>query len=254
MRRFGLIGYPLTHSFSQRYFTEKFEREGVKDCVYQNFPIEDISDLPSLLKQYPDLEGFNITIPYKEIVLPFLESRSDVVNEIKACNCVFVADQLLHGYNTDVVGFEQSLSSFIKKKPNGALILGTGGSSKAVAYVLSKLKIPFSFVSRNPTSQQLSYQQLNKEIIQNHRLIINTTPLGMYPVEKFPEIPYEFLGSDHYLFDLIYNPATTIFLQRGADQGTSIMNGSEMLVLQAEESWRIWNQRATGNWQLAKGH
>ncbi len=242
MRRFGLIGYPLTHSFSQRYFAEKFQREGITDCVYQNFPLENISQLTSLLKEHPDLEGFNITLPHKEVVLPLLQSRSDVVLDMNACNCVRVINQQLRGHNTDVVGFEQSLSHFLEQKPNAALILGTGGSSKAVAYVLKKLKIPFSFVSRNPSSQQLSYQQLNEEIIRQHQLIINTTPLGMYPVEKYPEIPYESLGADHYLFDLIYNPATTIFLQRGADQGAKIMNGYEMLVLQAEESWRIWNQ------------
>jgi shikimate dehydrogenase len=242
MRRFGLIGYPLTHSFSQRYFAEKFHREGIMDCVYQNFLLESIKDLPTLLQEHPDLEGLNITIPHKEVVLPLLQTRSTVVREINACNCVRIVHQQLHGYNTDVVGFEQSLQKFIQQQPNRALILGTGGSSKAVAYVLKKLSIPYSFVSRNPSAQQYSYQQLDEKIIRDHPLIINTTPLGMYPVEKCPEIPYEFLSAEHYLFDLIYNPTTTVFLQRGQDHGARIMNGYEMLVLQAEESWRIWNQ------------
>jgi shikimate dehydrogenase len=242
MRKFGLIGYPLTHSFSQRYFTEKFQSEGKSNCDYQNFPLENISGLPGLLKDNPDLEGFNITIPHKEVVIPFLKSRSEVVSEINACNCIRVKNQDLHGYNTDVVGFEKSLSNFVGQSANAALILGTGGSAKAVAYVLKKMNIPFILVSRNPSAKQLSYQKLTEDIIRGHQLIINTTPLGMYPVEKSPEIPYEFLGPGHYLFDLIYNPAKTIFLERGENQGAKIMNGYEMLVLQAEESWRLWNQ------------
>ena len=242
MRRFGLIGYPITHSFSQRYFTEKFQKEGITDCVYQNFPIENIKDLPALLKEHPDLEGFNITIPHKEVVLPYLHSRSEVVKEINACNCIRVKGNLLHGHNTDVVGFEKSLLGFIGDKVNGALILGTGGSAKAVAYALKKLQIPFSFVSRNPSAGQLAYSHLTKSIMQQHQLIINTTPLGMYPVDQFPEIPFEFLDNRHFLFDLIYNPATTIFLAKGIEKGAKTMNGYDMLVLQAEESWRIWNQ------------
>jgi shikimate dehydrogenase len=241
MRRFGLIGFPLTHSFSQRYFTEKFKREDINNCVYQNFPIENISALANLLQEYPDLEGFNITIPHKEVMLPLLHSRSAVVNEINACNCVRVIEGQLHGHNTDVVGFEKSLCNFLTKQPEAALILGTGGSAKAVAYVLKKQKIPVSFVSRNPSPGQFSYNQLSELIVQHHQLIINTTPLGMYPAEKFPEIPYQYLGPQHYLFDLIYNPATTIFLDRGIAQGAKVKNGYEMLELQAEESWRIWN-------------
>ena len=242
MRRFGLIGYPLTHSFSERYFKEKFEREGITDCVYQNYPLADITQLPALLQRLPHLEGFNITIPHKEVIISYLQSRSPVVRAINACNCIRVVNQQLHGHNTDVVGFERSLGNFLDRNPNGALILGTGGSSKAVAYVLAKMNIPFSFVSRKATPQQWNYQQLNEEVIAQHQLIINTTPLGMYPVDKYPEIPYQFLTTNHYLFDLIYNPATTIFLQRGAAVGAKIRNGQEMLVLQAEESWRIWNE------------
>jgi shikimate dehydrogenase len=242
MRRFGLIGYPLTHSFSQRYFTEKFQKEDITDCVYQNFSIEDVSSLPSLLKEYPDLEGFNITIPHKEGVLSFLHSKSEVVKEINACNCIRVSGGLLNGYNTDVVGFKKSLENFLPQKPNSALVLGTGGSAKAVAYVLNEMQIPFNYVSRNPSPGQFSYAELTESIVHQHQLIINTTPLGMYPVDRFPEIPYEFLGTDHYLFDLIYNPSITLFLKKGADQGAQIRNGYEMLELQAEESWRIWNQ------------
>jgi len=242
MSMFGLIGYPLTHSFSQRYFTEKFQREGIHDCVYQNFSIEKISALPSLLKEHPDLEGFNITIPHKEEVLSYLGTRSDVVKEVKACNCIRVKDNLLHGHNTDVVGFEQSLNNFLQSAPTRALILGTGGSAKAVAFVLKKMKIPFSLVSRKPSPDQYTYDALTKSLIEQHQLIINTTPLGMYPVDQFPPIPYEFLGAHHYLFDLIYNPPTTIFLKKGAERGAKIKNGYEMLELQAEESWRIWNE------------
>ena len=245
MRKFGLIGYPLTHSFSQRYFTEKFEREDIRNCSYQNFSISDINDLPALLNEEPDLSGFNVTIPYKEVILPFLASTSDVVKQIKACNCVRRVGDRLHGHNTDVVGFEISLKNFLQDQPERALILGTGGNAKAVASVLNKLAIEYLFVSRRPSNGQLSYDHLSQEFIHQHRLIINTTPLGMYPVDKSPAIPYEFLTSQHYLFDLLYNPATTVFMQRGAAQGARVKNGYEMLELQAEESWRIWNTPLT---------
>ena len=242
MRRFGLIGHPLTHSFSQRYFTEKFQRQGIDNCLYQNFDIQEIAALESLLENYPDLLGFNITIPYKEVILPLLHARSHVVSEINACNCVRIIDKKLHGFNTDVVGFEQSLGSFLDRAPSGALILGTGGSSKAVAFVLNKLRIPFHFVSRSIIKDHFTYQQLTEQVMRDHELIINTTPLGMYPVDQFPPLPYEFIGPDHYLFDLIYNPAVTLFLKKGTERGAATKNGYEMLVLQAEESWRIWNQ------------
>jgi shikimate dehydrogenase len=241
MRRFGLIGYPLTHSFSQRYFTEKFQREGIKNCIYENFEVENISRLPFLLRQFPDLHGLNVTIPHKEEMITLLNFQSDVVKEIGACNCIRIEQGLLHGFNTDVTGFERSLSNFLQENPVAALILGTGGSSKAVAYVLKKLKISFSLVSRKPAAGQLSYEQLTEKVMAEHRLIINTTPLGMYPAEKAPSIPYQFLGPGHYLFDLIYNPSKTIFLGKGEKQGAHIKNGYEMLEIQAEESWRIWN-------------
>jgi shikimate dehydrogenase len=241
MRKFGLIGYPLTHSFSQRYFTEKFTREGIPNCSYENFSIGDINLLPDLLKEQPDLNGFNITIPHKNAILPFLASMSDVVRQIKACNCVRRIGEWLHGYNTDVVGFEISLQNFLKDQPERALILGTGGSAKAVSWVLDKMGINSSLVSRNPSTGQLSYQMLTPELIRQHKLIVNTTPLGMYPVDQSPDIPYESLTSEHYLFDLLYNPAETLFMQKGAARGAKVKNGYEMLELQAEESWRIWN-------------
>lgn len=242
MRRFGLIGYPLSHSFSKKYFTKKFEKEELSDCNYENFPLPSIDALKQVLS-LPGLEGLNVTIPYKEQVLSFLNYPSDVVKKIKACNCIKIKERKLYGYNTDVVGFENSLKKkynpFVHKK---ALILGTGGSAKAVIYVFEKLGIKLKSVSRKPSSQSLSYEQLTKEIILDHKLIINTTPLGMFPnVVEAPPIPYEYLSSEHFLFDLIYNPEKTLFLKKGEQRGTLIQNGYEMLVMQAEESWKIWN-------------
>ncbi|HEY7160319.1 MAG TPA: shikimate dehydrogenase, partial [Acidobacteriota bacterium] len=197
--------------------------------------------LPALLQDQPELEGFNITIPHKEGVIPFLFEKSKVVEEINACNCIRVKNRLLYGHNTDVVGFEKSLRNFIPNTPNGALILGTGGSARAVAFVLKKLNISFSFVSRKASPSQYSYSNLTKGIIEQHQLIINTTPLGMYPADQFPDIPYSYVGSKHFLFDLLYNPNMTIFMKKGAERGAKVKNGYEMLELQADESWRIWN-------------
>lgn len=242
MRRFGLIGYPLSHSFSQNYFTKKFRQEEISDCVYENFPIDSFSKFPSLIKDHPDLEGFNITIPYKEDIIPLLDSASLVVQDIRACNCVRVRNGELHGFNTDVVGFKKSLQNFLNEPVGSALILGTGGSAKAVAYVLNQMHIRFSLVSRKPKSEDLGYEDLTEEILKEHRLIINTTPLGMYPVDAFPDIPYTLLTPKHYLFDLIYNPAETLFLKKGKERGAKVQNGQEMLEIQAEESWRIWNE------------
>lgn len=244
MRQYGLIGYPLSHSFSQKYFTEKFQREGITGCVYDNFPLASIDEFAALIQQHPDLHGLNVTIPYKEKVIPFLHVQSEVVKAIGACNCIIIEYGELIGHNTDVVGFEESLSPLLQPHHKKALVLGTGGAAKAVHYVLNKLGIEFYEVSRTPaTARQLSYQQIDEAVIKEHELIINTSPLGMYPnIDECPPLPYQALTSKHYLFDLVYNPAKTLFLQKGEAQGAAIKNGHDMLIIQAEESWRIWNR------------
>jgi shikimate dehydrogenase len=242
MRRFGLIGYPLGHSFSKKFFTRKFEEESIQDCLYELFPIPAIDELPALLKQYPDLNGFNVTIPYKEQVIPYLNEASDVVKKIGACNCVKITGGKLKGFNTDVVGFEQSLLKSFPGLTGGALILGTGGAAKAVEFVVGRLGLKYKYVSREGGAHKLSYQQLDAAVMSEHRLIINTTPLGMSPaINQCPPIPYEYLTPDHCLFDLVYNPEMTLFMKKGMEQGARVQNGLEMLVIQAEESWKIWN-------------
>lgn len=242
MKRFGLIGYPLGHSFSKKYFTDKFLREGVSDCVYDTFPIASLDELTSLLKKHSDLVGLNVTIPHKEKVIGFLQEQSKVVSKTGACNCIHINKGKLSGHNTDVEGFQQSLEKSFPDLPSRALILGTGGSSKSVEYVLRQLKIPYLFVSRKPSTHNLSYEQLTSGIVKESGLIINTTPLGMYPqVVEAPPIPYDAIGSNHCLFDLIYNPEQTLFLQKGAERGAKVQNGLDMLTIQAEESWKIWN-------------
>lgn len=242
MRRFGLLGYPLTHSFSQKYFTEKFAKLGLSDCVYENYSLKDISELQGVLDTQADLRGLNVTIPYKKQVLEFLTDANEVVAKIGACNCISIKDGKRTGYNTDVVGFEQSLRPFLKAHHKKALVLGTGGASAAVVYVLEKLGIPFQYVSRTASEIAVSYDEIDETMLAAHQLIINTTPVGMYPnVDQYPDIPYQYLSSQHHLYDLIYNPAETKFLERGRLQGATTQNGQEMLILQAEESWRIWN-------------
>jgi shikimate dehydrogenase len=242
MKWFGLIGYPLLHSFSKKYFTEKFEKEGLKDCAYENFPIPGIDELTKILA-LPGLQGLNVTIPYKEQVISFLHQSSDVVKKTNACNCIKISGGRLYGFNTDVAGFENSLKGKLNPAIHQqALILGTGGSSKAVKYVLEKKGIKFTMVSRKPAAGSLSYEQITKEVILAHKLIINTTPLGMFPnMVEAPPLPYQFFTRDHFLFDLIYNPDKTLFLKKGEEQGAQIQNGYEMLVVQAEVNWKIWN-------------
>jgi len=243
MRQFGLIGYPLSHSFSKKYFTDKFEKEGWGNCSYDNYSLASISELPEMLKRNPSLEGFNITIPYKEQVIPFLSSASEVVQQVKACNCIKIEEGRLVGFNTDVTGFELSLKEKLSAHHQQALILGTGGAAKAVEFVLKKMGIHYRYVSRNPVAGNLSYEDITPALLAAYPLIINTTPLGMYPnVQAFPPLPYQSLGSNHYLFDLVYNPSKTVFLQKGEEQGAVIKNGQDMLVIQAEESWHIWNK------------
>jgi shikimate dehydrogenase len=245
MRLFGLIGYPLSHSFSQKYFVEKFKREGITDCRYELFSLKSIDDLKEILKENANLEGVNVTIPYKQQVLPYLYSLSGILKEIKACNCIKIIEGKLFGYNTDVIGFEKSLLPILEPWHKKALILGNGGATAAVIFVLKKLNIDFDIVSRSlHTNSTLCYKDLGEQVMKENLLIINTTPLGMYPqIDQYPDIPYEFITSKHLLYDLIYNPAKTSFLQKGETRGAIIKNGEEMLVLQAEESWRIWSEK-----------
>ena len=242
MRLFGLIGYPLAHSFSKKYFTEKFEKERLADCAYENFPIVSIEKFKSILQNYPQLKGLNVTIPYKEQVISFLDETSETVKAINACNCIKFFNGKLIGHNTDAIAFERSLQKELQPHHKKALILGTGGSAKAVEFVLKKMNIECRAVSRKEGEENLSYGQVTPSMIEEYRLIINTTPLGMFPdIAHAPLIPYEALTNEHFLFDLIYNPEKTLFLQRGEEKGATIKNGLEMLIVQAEESWRIWN-------------
>jgi shikimate dehydrogenase len=242
MRKFGLIGYPLGHSFSANYFREKFLREHIEGSLYSNYPIGDIQAITGLL-QDSELEGLNVTIPYKQSVIAFLDEADRVVKETGACNCIRIKYGRLSGYNTDVIGFEKSLEEKLEDRDRQALILGTGGSSKAVGWVLKKKGIAFRWVSREKKgADQLTYEELDSEILKSYSLIINCTPLGMYPhTEACPAIPYQWIGKDHYLFDLIYNPAQTLFLQKGTAAGARIKNGTDMLAIQAEASWSLWN-------------
>jgi shikimate dehydrogenase len=243
MRLFGLIGYPLGHSFSKDYFTKKFEDERRADCRYELFPISQISKLPELLQHHPDLRGLNVTIPYKESVLEYLHDIGHLPQGLPACNCIKISDGKLYGYNTDCIGFEQALVPLLQDQHRSALVLGTGGAAKAVTFVLKKLNIPFKQVSRKANRDEvIQYSQLTYSMVHQHKLIVNTTPLGTYPAaDEYPPIPYEALAEGHLLFDLVYNPATTAFMQRGLERGTAVINGWDMLVGQAEESWRIWN-------------
>jgi shikimate dehydrogenase len=242
MRRFGLIGFPLSHSFSKKFFSEKFERENTPFCAYENFPISEINQFPELLQQYPDLQGINVTIPYKKAIIPYLTSISSVVEAIGACNCIQIKEGALIGYNTDVVGFRQSLLPFLQPHHQQALVLGTGGASAAVVYVLKQLNISYKLVSRSRGQDTIAYQDVTQSMLASHTLIINTTPLGTFPqIEECPPLPYDLLTPSHHLYDLVYNPAETRFIKMGKEKGASFQNGWEMLIEQAKESWKIWN-------------
>ena len=243
MRQFGLIGYPLSHSFSQKFFTEKFLQENIVNAKYDNFPIPSIESFAGLWKENPNLEGLNVTIPYKKEVIPFLQHSSAVVQEINACNCIRKFNGELYGYNTDVIGFEKSLLPFLQPHHTHALILGTGGASAAVQWVLEKLKIQFQVVSRKGNAN-LTYDQLSASVIESHTLIINTSPLGMFPnVNEAPPIAYDAITAQHHLYDLVYNPTETLFMKNGLAKGATVQNGLAMLHIQAEESWAIWNAK-----------
>jgi shikimate dehydrogenase len=243
MRKFGLIGYPLGHSFSKKYFTEKFANEFLNDAVYENFELPKIDLLPDVVAENPDLRGLNVTIPYKESVLRYLDELNPEAENIGAVNTIKISSGKLTGFNTDYVGFIQSLSSLLQPAHKNALILGTGGSSLAVKYALEKLGIEYLLVSRDPLEEnETGYSNITEETLQSHTLIINTTPVGMFPDDsKYPEIPYQYLNERHLLFDLIYNPEETMFLKKGKERGAITKNGYEMLLLQAEEAWKIWS-------------
>ena len=251
-RLFGLVGFPLSHSFSQKYFTEKFKRENIPDAEFKNFSLEDINQFPGLIASNPSLCGLSVTIPHKQNVIKFLDGIDDTAKKIGAVNCL-KRWQMANGrwqtagYNTDIVGFERSLTPLLKPYHEQALILGTGGASKAVAHVLDKSKIKFRYVSRlmdqkTRSPEILSYKDIDTKIIGESLLIINTTPLGMFPkIDECPMLPYEHLTPKHLLYDLTYNPEESLFLKKGKEKGAAIKNGLEMLQLQAEEAWKIWN-------------
>ena len=244
MKLFGLIGYPLTHSFSAQYFTEKFEREGLEDYAFKAFPITNIDEFPDLLKNNPSLKGLSVTIPYKELVLQFVTNQSEEVKMIGATNSLKISRTTLIAYNTDIVGFEKSFVTHLKPHHKKALILGTGGASKAVQFVLRKLNINFLVVTRNSDLKKdfINYSMISESIMDEYNVVINCTPAGMWPlIDDCPDIPYNLINSNHYFFDLIYKPAKTLFLKKSELHGATIQNGYDMLIIQAEESWKIWN-------------
>ncbi len=244
---YGLIGYPLGHSFSAAFFKDKFERESIA-AEYRNFPLATIKELPQLLATEPALRGFNVTIPYKQAILPYLAKCSDEAAQIGAVNTVRVKRQLdgsvcLEGFNTDVIGFRESIHPLLQANHQQALILGTGGASKAVAYGLTQLGLEYRYVSRTPAPDRLTYADVTPELLRRYTVVVNTTPLGMYPnVETCPNIPYEALTPSHLLYDLVYNPEITTFLRRGAERGAATKNGLEMLHIQAVEAWKIYGE------------
>ena len=242
MKKYGLIGYPLSHSFSPGYFKAKFERESIENCVYNLYPLEKIAELDLLLKT-PNLKGLNVTIPYKKQVFAYLDGVEKTAYSIGAVNTIKIENGKTTGYNTDVYGFEQSLLPLLKAHHVKALILGTGGASKAVEFVLQKNDIEVVFVSRNPGKKKLTYTDIDANLLNDFHVIVNTTPLGMSPnLDSCPDLPYKHLNERHLLYDLVYNPAETLFMKKGKAQNAQVKNGLAMLQLQAEKSWEIWNK------------
>ncbi len=247
MERFGLIGYPLDHSYSKAYFDEKFASEKITDASYELFPLEHLDHLPGLISSTHGIKGLNVTIPHKKKVMSYLDAIDPLASEAGAVNCIRIdrdgGEVKLTGFNTDVYGFMQSLTPLLTDQVRQALIFGSGGSSGAVRFALATLGIDFYVVSRSPGRGDLVYHDLAPEMIHESQLLINTTPCGMYPdVSSSPEIPYDAISSNHILFDLVYNPEQTAFLKKGQAQGARIQNGLKMLHKQAEKSWEIWNE------------
>lgn len=244
MDKFGLIGKNISYSFSKEYFKNKFKNEGILNASYENFDIQNISEFPNILKSNPYLKGLNVTIPYKEIIIPFLDEIDEKASKIGAVNTIKVLNNgKLKGYNTDYFGFSKSLKPQIKPIHKKALILGTGGASKAIKYALEELNIECAFVSRNSSKEtEYTYKSLSEEVIRTHQIIINCTPLGTYPkIDECPNIPYQAISNAHILFDLIYNPEETKFLKLGKNRKATCINGLKMLIFQADKAWDIWN-------------
>ena len=243
MDRYGIIGFPLGHSFSRAFFTEKFQKEHI-DAEYVNFEIPSVHLLPEIVRSNPHLRGLNVTLPYKEAVIPMLDSMSDEAREIGAVNVIQVREGRLKGFNSDIIGFMDSLRPLLKPWRQHALVLGTGGASRAIRVGLERLGLDWAYVSRTAAEGRLTYSALTPEVMEHYQVIVNCSPVGMFPkVDACPDIPYHLLSSRHLLYDLVYNPEETLFLKRGAQQGATIKNGLEMLHLQALASWEFWNER-----------
>ncbi|WP_445454161.1 shikimate dehydrogenase family protein [Flavobacterium sp. 25HG05S-40] len=243
-RQFGLIGKNISYSFSKKYFTDKFALGNLDDCSFENFDIETIEEFRSIIANNPDLKGLNITIPYKEAILPFLNKLSKKAAHIGAVNVIrFTKKRKLKGYNSDYFGFMKSLEPLLQPHHKKALILGTGGAAKAVSFALDQLGILYTFVTREEKEGMIDYDLINATTFDNHQIIINCTPIGTVPnIKEFPPIPYNFFTEKHIAFDLIYNPEETQFLKKAKKKGAVTKNGHEMLVLQAEKAWKIWNK------------
>lgn len=243
-KKFGLLGRDISYSFSKKYFTEKFEKIGFDHYSYKNFDVPSVDDLKRIISDTKNLKGLNVTIPYKETVIPLLTKLSKNAKQIGAVNTITISGKgTLKGYNTDWYGFRKSLKPILKKHHQKALILGTGGASKAVAFALRKLNIEYDFVSRTPSEYQFSYKELNKDVFEEYTLIINTTPVGTFPdTENAPPLDYSLFSDKHIAYDLIYNPEETMFLRLAKEQGATTKNGYEMLIYQAEKAWQIWNK------------
>lgn len=243
-KQFGLVGKNISYSFSKNYFTERFQKSNAPDCSYENFDIQDINEFPKIIQNNPDLLGLNVTIPYKEVVIPFLDELSEKASKMGAVNVIKINNKgKLIGYNSDYYGFKKALEPLLLPHHKQALILGTGGASKAVAFALEELGIGFTFVSRKASENAIDYGQLDAAIFNKYHIVINSTPLGTSPnIDVFPEIPYPYFTVKHIAFDLIYNPAETQFLKKAKANGAVIKNGMEMLVFQAEKAWEIWNE------------
>ncbi|MGB5237314.1 MAG: shikimate dehydrogenase [Flavobacteriaceae bacterium] len=240
--KYGLVGKNIAYSFSRSYFTSKFRKMGLEDHVYENFDLKNIEEFSLLLNSHDGLCGLNVTTPYKEVIMPFLDEIEPKASEIGAINTIQFTSRGLIGHNTDVFGFKEAISTMLQPQDKKALILGTGGASKAVAYVLGQLGIEYRFVSRTPGPDQLNYRDLKSEHMGAHTLVVNCTPLGTSPnTNQKPPLPYHLLGERHFLFDLIYNPEETLFLKEGRQRGARVLNGQSMLELQAEKAWEIWN-------------
>ena len=245
MDKYGIIGYPLGHSYSRGFFTDKFQKEGI-DAQYLNFPIPSEDQLRKVVVENPELRGLNVTLPYKQAVIPMLDELSDEAREIGAVNVIRVRRKngipFLKGFNSDIIGFMNSIRPLLKPNHRKALILGTGGASRAVRVGLERLGIDWTYVSRTPAKGRYTYEELTPEILQDYQVVVNCSPVGMYPnKDACPAIPYEALTPGHLLFDVVYNPEETLFMKRGAEQGAVVKNGLEMLYLQAVASWEFWN-------------